>query len=196
MSAWCWQETVSEGCVSAWSTKSCTTGTDSRVYALWMPRDRGKAGSPIRLLDADVASSALQKRVWVAEQKVAVPGASHFGRSRRGSEASSVEPGADSRCSCIAEARAVGGGAEDLCSGRQRTAKRIDDAPQSLEEVVEMERSAPHEHKSHSSLRSTWGRFSAKGTVTGTRACLTDEALNITTVLAQIVVCKVLNWRH
>ena len=105
--------------------------------------------------------SALQKRVWVAEQKVAVPGASHFGRSRRGSEASSVEraPGADSRCSCIAEARAVGGGAEDLCSkrerGRQRTAKRIDDAPQSLEEVVEMERSAPHEHKSHSSLRST-----------------------------------------
>ena len=38
-------------------------------------RDRGKAGSPIWLLDADVASSAPQKRVPVDEQNVAVPGA-------------------------------------------------------------------------------------------------------------------------
>ena len=27
---------------SRWCTKSCTVGTDLRVYPLWMPRDRGK----------------------------------------------------------------------------------------------------------------------------------------------------------
>ena len=67
-----------------WRTKSCRAGTDSRAYALWMPRDRGKVGSPIRVLDVpalqflkeivDLARLAPQERVRVAEQTVAVPG--------------------------------------------------------------------------------------------------------------------------
>ena len=48
------------------STKSCTAGTDSRVIALWMPRDRGKLRGRL------VAVPKIEQRTFAQLQMVDV----------------------------------------------------------------------------------------------------------------------------